>query len=301
MTTARADQTVLLRRQGDDTVAQVSNLCVPERSSLSLTEQVRAKLLEHEVDLAAQFHLKHGPVKCRYAVLDGILPEETCHQIHAAFPSVNQMRLLDSFRERKYTSKAVDKMDPLIGEALYAFQSPLVMEIVGRITGIQDLVADPSFYAGGVSAMTPGQFLNPHLDNSHESSRRYYRRLNLLYYVTPDWQPHGGGNLELWDPGVRTPVEIPSLFNRLVIMETNRLSWHSVNTVRQAGTRCCVSNYYFTKASPEPHDYFHVTTFSGRPGQPFARAWSTVDNWLRSALRLVKRDGLARKDVYAPR
>lgn len=274
--------------------APVSRLAGP----LPLSDQILERLHTAEVDLAAQFHLTNGADRCRYAVLDDLLPEETCRQIHAAFPPISEMRLMDTFRERKYTSKAVDNMDPLIGEILYAFQTFPVLDLVGRITGMPRLLADPSFYAGGISAMTPGQFLNPHLDNSHEASRTYYRRLNLLYYVTPDWLPHGGGNLELWDRRVRKAVEVPSLFNRLVIMETNRLSWHSVNPVRQPGTRCCVSNYYFTKASPEDYDYFHVTSFSARPEQPLARVRATADNWLRSAVRMLKRDGIAKRDVY---
>jgi Rps23 Pro-64 3,4-dihydroxylase Tpa1-like proline 4-hydroxylase len=267
-------------------------------ATLPLADQVLDRLHEAEIDLAAQFHLTNGALRCRYAVLDDLLPEETCRQIHEAFPPVDEMRLMNTFRERKYTSKAVDRMNPLISQILYAFQTFPVMDMIGRITGMPRLLADPSFYAGGISAMTPGQFLNPHLDNSHEASRTYYRRLNLLYYVTPGWQPDGGGNLELWDPDVRHATEIPSLFNRLVIMETNRLSWHSVNPVRQPGTRCCVSNYYFTKASPEDHDYFHVTTFSARPEHPLARLRARADNWLRSAVRRVKRDGLAKRDVY---
>ena len=80
--------------------------------------------------------------------------------------------------------------------------------------------------------MAKGHFLNPHLDNSHDGEQKNYRVLNLLYYVSPDWKPEFGGNLELWDESVKKPVEIPSLFNRLVLMSTNDKSWHSVNEVR---------------------------------------------------------------------
>ena len=36
--------------------------------------------------------------------------------------------------------------------------------------------------------MTEGDFLNPHIDNSHDAKRERYRRLNLLYYVSPGWE-----------------------------------------------------------------------------------------------------------------
>jgi len=42
-------------------------------------------------------------------------------------------------------------------------------------------------------------------------------------------------------------------FNRLVLMNTNRTSFHSVRPIRGCGplTRNCVSNYYFSPLSPE--------------------------------------------------
>ena len=264
----------------------------------TIADQIHGHLVLREADLRHQFTRKHGPVQARFCVLDNLLPESLVRDIHDRFPPHEQMRLMSTFRESKYTSKALDKMDELIRDALYAFQDPRVLDVVGRITGMPRLLADPSLYAGGISSMTKGQFLNPHLDNSHEGTRSYYRRLNALFYVTPYWDPKGGGNLELWDNPVRQAIEIPSLFNRLVIMETNRTSWHSVNPVNQAGARCCVSNYYFTETSPEAYDYFHVTTFSARPEQPLTRLRCRVDNLLRSAVRVFKKDGLGKKDVY---
>ena len=132
-------------------------------------------------------------------------------------------------------------------------------------------IPDSRLYAGGITMMTRGDFLNPHIDNSHDGERKLYRMLSLLYYVTPDWKPEYGGSLELWDDAVKKAVVIPSLFNRLVIMETNRHSWHSVNPVRSDGWRCCVSNYYFSEHSPDGSDYFHVISFSARPDQTFRR------------------------------
>ncbi len=267
-------------------------------STQPLAAQVLAKLVKHTPELQLEFNRDRHPVKSRVAVLDNVLPPETVKRIYESYPPLEQMRLMNSFREQKYTSKALDRMDPIIREALYAFQTPEVLLQVEKITGIKALLADPSLYAGGISAMIPGQFLNPHIDNSHEATQKFYRRVNVLFYVTPDWSATGGGNLELWDTGVRTPLEIPSLFNRLVIMETNRVSWHSVNPVKQQGTRCCVSNYYFTEQSPEAYEYFHVTSFSARPEQPIARLVASADNLLRSCLRMIKKDGMAKKDVY---
>jgi Rps23 Pro-64 3,4-dihydroxylase Tpa1-like proline 4-hydroxylase len=265
---------------------------------VDLSELIAGKLRANLEPLRRQFEQPRIG-RTRYAVLDELLPSDLARRIHGAFPPPERMRLMSSFRERKYTSKSLETMDPLMHEALFAFQAPAVIEAVALITGLRDMVGDPHLYAGGISAMTRGHFLQPHIDNSHDGDGRLYRVLNLLYYVTPGWPADAGGNLELWDPAVRTRVEIPSLFNRLVIMETNRTSFHSVNAVQADGARCCVSNYYFSPHPPDGTEGSHITFFQARPEQPLLRLVSTADGYARSLVRALFRRGLAKKDVYS--
>jgi hypothetical protein len=187
-----------------------------------------------------------------------------------------------TIRERKRVGVDVTSQ-PLVHNALYAFQDNRVVRAVERITNIAGLQADPTLYASGVSAMAEGDFLNPHLDNSHDGNQSVYRVLNLLYYVTPHWEPKNGGNLELWDRRGRQSVQVPAKFNRLVVMATNRTSWHSVNQVRVPGVRWCLSNYYFSPNPPGGVPFRHVTTFRGRPEQPFRGLLLRGDGVLRQA------------------
>src|SRR5438105_13791226 len=127
------------------------------------------------------------------------------------------------------------------------------------MTGLSGLDPDPELYAGGISLMMRGQFLNPHVDNSHHSDLERWRVLNALYYVTPDWDDGNGGHLELWPGGVKhNPLTLQSRFNRLVVIATHAGSWHSVSPIRVDGRRCCVSNYYFRRAPVRPRHVFHV-------------------------------------------
>lgn len=237
-------------------------------------------------------------IATRFAAIDELLPPAEAQKLADAFPESGKMRFLDSFREKKYTSKALDEFDPIIADITFAFQDERVIEKVAELTGIRDAVGDPNLYAGGISAMERGHFLNPHIDNSHDGERQNYRVLNLLYYITPNWKSANGGNLELWDEKVRTRVEIPSLFNRLVLMATNDKSFHSVNEVKAASPRRCISNYYFSPHSPNEYETFHVTYFMARPEQKIRRLLTRVDSDLRTFVRRFKKEGLARKDVY---
>ncbi len=254
--------------------------------------------LDRDADaIKADFHADKG-IKTHFTAIDNLFPEDVAREIFGAFPPFDKMRLLDSFREKKYTSKDFDSFNPMMKDATFAFQDERVVNRVAELTGIEDPKGDPHLYAGGLSAMARGHFLNPHLDNSHDYEQTYYRVLNLLYYVTPDWKPENGGNLELWDEAVTTPIEIPSLFNRLVLMGTNDKSYHSVNEVKADGARCCVSNYYFSPHSPNGYETSHVTYFQARPEQTVRRLVTKVDSDIRTAIRKIVRKGLSKKDLY---
>jgi Rps23 Pro-64 3,4-dihydroxylase Tpa1-like proline 4-hydroxylase len=254
--------------------------------------------LESEAEAIREDFKADKGIKTRFTAIDDFLPEDVARKIFISFPGFEEMRLLDSFREKKYTSKTLEKFNPLISDITFAFQDERVIEKVADLTGITDPHGDPKLYAGGISAMAKGHFLNPHLDNSHDLEQKHYRVLNLLYYCSPDWKPEYGGNLELWNEDVTEAVEIPSLFNRLVLMSTNDKSWHSVNKVKVGGARCCISNYYFSPHSPNGYETTHVTYFKARPEQKLRRILTKADSDLRTILRKVKKSGFSKKDIY---
>jgi Rps23 Pro-64 3,4-dihydroxylase Tpa1-like proline 4-hydroxylase len=228
----------------------------------------------------------HTTAPINHFVVDDLLPAQWATQIRAAFPRPQQMVLKRSLRELKYVAAQMNQYAPLLEESIYAFQDSEVVDRIGAITGLKALEPDSQLYAGGISLMSPGHFLNPHIDNSHDRSRERYRVLNLLFYVSPQWPEERGGNLEVWPQGLRgPPTTVVSRFNRLVVMITHRQSLHSVSRNVAAADRCCVSNYYFSKEPPGGDPYYHVTEFFGRPEQPLRNVLLRGDNWLRTFIR----------------
>lgn len=248
-------------------------------------------------DIERQWNHPVG-TRTRHFVLDNVLPEELCRQIHDAFPRDGQGFFnRESFREKKRTSANLDAYDPILADITYAFQTPEIVDLVADIVGLEMIEPDPKLYAGGLSMMFKNDYLNPHIDNSHDANRERYRRLNLLFYVTPDWKLENGGNFELWDDQRVMPKTLVSQFNRLLVMETNKDSWHSVSPVKTDGPRCCVSNYYFSEVSPDHSEYFHVTSFSGRPEEKLKRAIGVLDNGLRNFLSKTLKIGRGKDQV----
>src|SRR5262249_21627210 len=146
----------------------------------------------------------------------------------------------NTFRERKKTSVDLNVLPPILSDLTYSFQDTRIVDLVSKLIGFSRIEPDPILYAGGLSIMSQGDFLNPHIDNSHDAHRQRYRRLNLLYYVSPDWTLENGGNFELWNDERTKQKTIVSKANRLVVMETNKASWHSVSPVAAVAPRCCI-------------------------------------------------------------
>jgi Rps23 Pro-64 3,4-dihydroxylase Tpa1-like proline 4-hydroxylase len=267
---------------------------------LELKSLILQKLDAHSEDIRRQWASPSG-TRTRHFVLDDLLPEQVARDIFAAFPRDGDGFFnRESFREKKRTSANLSHYAPILGEITYAIQDREVVDKTAGLVGLTELEPDATLYAGGLSMMFRGDFLNPHIDNSHDGNRQRYRRLNLLYYVTPDWVLENGGNFELWNDDVKVPKTIVARFNRLVVMETNKLSWHSVSPVVSETPRCVVSNYFFSQRSPDESEYFHVTSFTGRPEEGVKRGLGVVDNYVRNtiskAFKIGRGKDLIRKD-----
>ncbi len=249
------------------------------------------RLTEQKVDLKRQF-IDSKPLIGHF-VLDNLLPNDLTKEVYEKFPSTKEVIQKKNIRESKYIAYQMNAYDSLLEETIYAFQDKRVVNIIKEICDLDSILPDENLYAGGLSMMGKENFLNPHLDNSHDADLKNWRVLNLLFYVTPDWKKSSGGSLELWPKGVKAPsIEITSKFNRLVVMSTHKNSWHSVNKVTTEGVRCCVSNYYFSENPIHNSDKFHITTFRGRSNQKLIDILLRLDNQLRKGVRKLFKKGI---------
>ena len=253
-----------------------------------LIELIGNKLNDNRNKLTEEWKSNNGEI-AKHFIIDNLLPQSLCLNINDAFPDNNDFFYQrNSFRERKKTFAKLYTLPNILSDITYAFHDKKIINLISEITKINNLYADENLYAGGLSIMSKNDFLNPHIDNSHDIHRRHYRRLNLLYYVAKDWNINDGGNLELWNTKVSIQKTIFSKFNRLVVMNTDRKSWHSVSKVLSQKNRYCVSNYYFSPDCPEPQEkYFHVTSFTGRPDELSKRTIGYFDNFLRNSFSKI--------------
>ena len=249
------------------------------------------RLIDQKEEISQQYNSSKD--KIGYFWVDDLLPEELVLEINQVFPQEKEMVLKKSLKEDKYIAVQMNQYHPILEEIIYAFQDERIVNLIAEICEIKQPIPDSSLYAGGLSMMGNRQFLQPHLDNSHDAKRELWRVLNLLYYVTPDWKEEYGGNLEVWPNGLKNDqITIFSKFNRLAVMATHNDSLHSVSPIKFEGFRKCVSNYYFSKEPLRETDSFHVTSFRGRPEQKVLDQVLQVDNALRMGVRKVFKKGV---------
>ena len=229
-----------------------------------ISELIKKRLNKIGINFLRNKYEQSGSIN--HLIIDNLLPNEIAAQLNFDFPKEEELNHLNAPSEKKFVGVYFSDKQKLVQECLYAFQERSVLSIISQITNIKNLIGDPELYAGGVSSMSKGCFLNPHIDNSHDRNLENFRRLNLLYYVNQNWSPiKDGGELVLYPKGIKNKEkEIHCMFNRLVIMRTDNKSIHGVKEIlSKTKRRKCISNYYFSKNSPSGRRYYHSTSFHG--------------------------------------
>jgi Rps23 Pro-64 3,4-dihydroxylase Tpa1-like proline 4-hydroxylase len=192
-------------------------------------------------------------------------------QILAEFPTPDAIRWqrFDNDREIKLASAKEASFGPTTRLLLYHLNSMTFLEFLSKVTGIQDLIPDPSFDGGGLHQIVPGGKLGVHADFNKHPKYGLDRRLNLLLYLNKNWKEEYGGHLELWDRDVtRCEARVAPVFNRVMIFSTTDFTFHGhPDPLRcpEGMTRKSMALYYFSNGRPaEEVSGKHSTIFRER-------------------------------------
>ncbi len=153
------------------------------------------------------------------------------------------------------------------------------------LTGIDSIIPDPFFIGGGAMATSKGGFLNVHADFNYHHKLQSWRRINVLFYLTPKWKKNWGGNLEFWSKDKKKKIrEIEPMFNRVVIFNTTSKSFHG-----QPKPLSCPTNvsrnvfsafYYSSVKDKDSLSEPHFTRYSIK-NNPYAR--KIINNYKKTA------------------
>lgn len=208
----------------------------------------------------------------RHCAIDDILPPELALACREALPNVNDAswHLYHSPLEHKQSQRCLDKaFPPALDQVLTALNSETFVAQLRTITGIPDLMAAPDRFCSELHCSRQGGFLGIHTDaNVHPQDYALQRRLVAVLYLSPDWQPAYGGNLELWNSDLSACIDrIETRFNRLVLFANDEDAHHG-HPEPLAGpadfVRYSITIGYFTHA-PTPINVPRKAQFKPRP------------------------------------
>ncbi|MGZ5179199.1 MAG: 2OG-Fe(II) oxygenase [Ramlibacter sp.] len=239
-----------------------------------------------------------------HIVFDDFLPAAVVQELMRDFPGPGEhawLKYRAPAEKDKLQSTSELQMPTSIRAMINAFNSATFVRFLEGLTGIQGIVPDPHLYGGGMHQTLPGGHLKMHIDYNFHAKWKLDRRLNVLLYLNDDWQDDWNGHLEIW-AGDKEKLhtcarKIAPIANRLVIFNTNEVSWHGVPEPLLCPpdrTRKSLALYYYSNGRPEEErGSNHNTVFLERPGERIGVSLkSRLRDWVPPALlRKVSKQG----------
>jgi len=242
----------------------------------------------------------------RHVVIDDFLEPSACEALLRDFPAFNEKYAADEHGGvgRKAVVERAASISPFYRSFHDYINSAPFLGAMSALTGIDDLISDPTLFGGGTHENLAGQGLNVHVDFNIDERRMLHRRVNLLIYLNKEWDEAWGGAIELhsdpFNPLVDEWKSYLPLFNRAVLFETNEYSWHGFQRIvlppgKTHLSRKSFSIYLYTKDRP-PEEVVapHTTFYVPEPLPEHIKAGRTLtdDDMRDIAIRMQGRDGL---------
>lgn len=231
-----------------------------------------------------------------HIVLDNFLSTEVIGELIRDFPGPKDhawLRYKAPAEKDKLQSTSELSMPPSIRAIIAAFNSSTFVKFLEQLTCIEGIVPDPHLYGGGMHQTLPGGHLKMHIDYNFHNKWRLDRRLNVLLYLNENWRESWGGALELWEGDreklTRQAHKIYPTANRVVIFNTNEISWHGHPEPLACPadrSRKSIALYYYSNGRPEEEKgAIHNTVFLERPGERIERTFrQRLRDWVPPAI-----------------
>ncbi len=206
-----------------------------------------------------------------HVVIDGVLPVGVFERAADAFPPLDDPGWNGYLHvnEAKYANPDANSWPAVLVAIRDALCGGDFVSMLSELTGIDELMPDPSMDGGGLHQTLRGGHLNIHTDfTTHHRVRTWHRRVNVLIYLTKGWQRNWGGDLELWDRTMtRCVSSVAPMGNRMLVFTTSGESHHGHPEPLRCPpdvARRTLALYYFTQ---DAHPRRRATTYRPRPGE----------------------------------
>jgi hypothetical protein len=204
-----------------------------------------------------------------HVVIPNFLPKQIADAIAAEFPGPDAIDWLlegpgnvvhsKDKKIEKLSSSNEEFFPPLTRHVMHEFNSDTMLEFAAELTGYKSLLPDPSYGGCGLHSTGSGGRLMIHADASRHPNPDLHQILNMIFYVTPDWDSSWGGDLELWDAEKKACVKkVKPEFNSMLIFFTGSRCFHGHPHPMSSPPgirRNSLAVYYYTTSRPIDETY----------------------------------------------
>jgi hypothetical protein len=124
------------------------------------------------------------------------------------------------------------------------------LDLLSAISSVENLIADPLLYGGGLHETRNGGAFGIHRDFERHVRHGLSNRMVFITYLNKGWDPAWNGGLELWDAQRSSCVRtVQPDFGRSILMKHGVSSYHGhprPMTAPEHVVRRSVASYYYT-------------------------------------------------------
>jgi len=229
-----------------------------------------------------------------HVVIDNFFNDEYAELLYNNFPDVADKNWFSYWNpiEKKYAMNNFSESE-IYNNLFLELQSNDTLELVKKISGINNLEIDKHLHGAGVHYHPKGGKLDMHLDYSIHPISGKERRVNLIIYMNKNWKDEYHGDVQFWNKEfTECESNIYPVFNRAVLFRTSDISWHGLPTPINCPSdmrRKSIAIYYVS----EPRENVtHRKKASFRP-----LPWQPVDYRLEKLYKIRKERVIKKSDL----
>jgi 2OG-Fe(II) oxygenase superfamily len=202
-----------------------------------------------------------------HVVIDNFFLPEVADKLSSEFPDYNRKDNVE-YKSAIEDKKASNRWDMFPATTYRAFDyfGSVLTEHFRMMVNNYDLRFDYGLHGGGWHMHGRGGNNNLHLDyNLHPKLPGWQRKLNIIVYLTPEWDASWNGGLEIWSGVENSPLNfekyVDNRYNRAIIFDTTQNSWHGLPekiTCPEGVVRKSLAGYYLIPAPANTEERYRA-------------------------------------------
>jgi hypothetical protein len=169
---------------------------------------------KYPADILKKSHSLGQPVQ--HTIIDNFLPQDLFDAVVNDIKHITNYTVFSNATSHRQESRNFVQA-PLLQTLANSFHSSSVLHWLESISSIDKLIPDPHLRGGGLAKIFTNSTLALHTDFNWNDQLKLNRKVNLILYLTPNWQSEWNGDLELWNKeNTECVTKIEPKANRLV-------------------------------------------------------------------------------------